>query len=363
MPTRLPERGSTGSTWPVRVSCRRIGSSHDAATLSRVPATPLAPADAPPAPIDFHPPPDDPPPPAHPAGPDGRVPAVAGRPEQIQRLSVVDEAFRSLPDRYLGADPGFDATYQITLCDLGHTWEVRCTSRAARVRKGGTRRRPDVTLVDRLRHLAAAAPRRVLRRGGVPAPAARRARQPGPGDRLRGDVQAGRRSPAAAADPRHPGRPPPHLDPHDGPRSRRAAVARAGRDARLAVRDRRRAQPLLPRARPRSARVRRPPASRPSAPTTRAGSPRSCSACSTNSRSTGPTWSGTRWAAGSRSNSAWSRRSGSARWACCVLPWPGSSAACTRSCASCGPSSACCPTRSAARRSPRISGGCSTTAT
>ncbi len=72
--------------------------------------------------------------------------AVARRPEHIQRLSVVEEAFRSLPERYLGADPGFDATYQITLCDLGHTWEVRCTSRAARVRKGGTRRRPDVTL-------------------------------------------------------------------------------------------------------------------------------------------------------------------------------------------------------------------------
>jgi pimeloyl-ACP methyl ester carboxylesterase len=71
---------------------------------------------------------------------------VAGRPEHTQRLSVVDEAFRSLPDRYLGADPGFDATYQITLCDLGRTWEVRCTSRSARVRKGGTRRRPDVTL-------------------------------------------------------------------------------------------------------------------------------------------------------------------------------------------------------------------------
>jgi hypothetical protein len=71
---------------------------------------------------------------------------VAGRPDQTQRLTVVDEAFRSLPDRYLGAAPGFDATYQITLCDLGRTWEVRCTSRAARVRKGGTRRRPDVTL-------------------------------------------------------------------------------------------------------------------------------------------------------------------------------------------------------------------------
>jgi pimeloyl-ACP methyl ester carboxylesterase len=71
---------------------------------------------------------------------------VAGRPEHIQRLSLVDEAFRSLPDRYLGADPGFDSTYHIKLCDLGHTWEVRCTSRTARVRKGGSRRRPEVTL-------------------------------------------------------------------------------------------------------------------------------------------------------------------------------------------------------------------------
>jgi pimeloyl-ACP methyl ester carboxylesterase len=74
------------------------------------------------------------------------VAAVAGRPEHIERLRTVDEAFRSLPDRYLGADPGFDATYRITLCDLGRTWEVRCTSRAARVRKGGTRRQPDVTM-------------------------------------------------------------------------------------------------------------------------------------------------------------------------------------------------------------------------
>jgi pimeloyl-ACP methyl ester carboxylesterase len=58
----------------------------------------------------------------------------------------VDEAFRSLPERYLGADPGFDATYHVKLGDLGHTWEVRCTSHAARVRKGATRRNPDVTL-------------------------------------------------------------------------------------------------------------------------------------------------------------------------------------------------------------------------
>jgi pimeloyl-ACP methyl ester carboxylesterase len=63
-----------------------------------------------------------------------------------ERLDIVEEGFRSLPDRYLGAHAGFDATYQIKLCDVGHTWEVRCDPYAARVRKGGTRRRPDVTI-------------------------------------------------------------------------------------------------------------------------------------------------------------------------------------------------------------------------
>jgi hypothetical protein len=63
-----------------------------------------------------------------------------------RRLAAVDEAFASLPERFLGAGPGFDATYQIRLCDIGRTWEVRCTRHGARVRKGGTRRRPDVTI-------------------------------------------------------------------------------------------------------------------------------------------------------------------------------------------------------------------------
>lgn len=58
----------------------------------------------------------------------------------------MDEAFRSLPDRYLGAAEGFDATYHVKLGDLGHTWEVRCTTHGARVRRGATRRQPDVTL-------------------------------------------------------------------------------------------------------------------------------------------------------------------------------------------------------------------------
>jgi pimeloyl-ACP methyl ester carboxylesterase len=65
---------------------------------------------------------------------------------QAARLASVQEAFRTLPDRYLGAEPGFDATYQVRLGDLGHTWEVRCTSHGARVRKGATRTEPDVIL-------------------------------------------------------------------------------------------------------------------------------------------------------------------------------------------------------------------------
>ena len=77
---------------------------------------------------------------------DRRRPAEGSRRERSARLEVAEDGFRSLPDRYLGADPGFDATYHIKLCDLGHTWEVRCTTHGARVRKGATRRTPDVTL-------------------------------------------------------------------------------------------------------------------------------------------------------------------------------------------------------------------------
>ena len=66
--------------------------------------------------------------------------------DRSDRLADVEQAFRTLPDRYLGADAGFDATYHVKLRDLGHTWEVRCTSHGARVRKGATRRSPDVTI-------------------------------------------------------------------------------------------------------------------------------------------------------------------------------------------------------------------------
>src|SRR3954447_25784815 len=64
-------------------------------------------------------------------------------PDQSARVA---EAFRSLPSRYLGAEPGFDATYHIRLGDIGRSWEVRCTRIGARVRAGGSRREPDVVI-------------------------------------------------------------------------------------------------------------------------------------------------------------------------------------------------------------------------
>lgn len=61
-------------------------------------------------------------------------------------LARVEEAFRTLPSRYLGAEPGFDATYHVRLGDIGHTFEVRCTEGVARVRKGTSKREPDVVI-------------------------------------------------------------------------------------------------------------------------------------------------------------------------------------------------------------------------
>src|ERR671928_2159404 len=59
---------------------------------------------------------------------------------------AVAEAFATLPARYLGAEPGFDATYHIRLGDIGRSWEVRCTPLGARVRAGASNRKPDVVI-------------------------------------------------------------------------------------------------------------------------------------------------------------------------------------------------------------------------
>jgi pimeloyl-ACP methyl ester carboxylesterase len=70
---------------------------------------------------------------------------MTGKPRREERLALVESAFRSLPDRYLGAEPDFDATYHVVLGDVGHIWEVRC-NHAAHVHRGATRRKPDVTI-------------------------------------------------------------------------------------------------------------------------------------------------------------------------------------------------------------------------
>src|SRR5215213_10785759 len=108
MPTRRGSRGTSGSTWPDRESCREI--------VRKV-------RDLSPCRLVLH----------------VACPAVPGHAE-------VQEAFRSLPERYLGAHRDFDATYHLRLGDIGHTWEVRCTSHGARVRSGVTGRRPDVVI-------------------------------------------------------------------------------------------------------------------------------------------------------------------------------------------------------------------------
>jgi pimeloyl-ACP methyl ester carboxylesterase len=68
---------------------------------------------------------------------------VAGR---AALRAEVEDAFGTLPARYLGAEPGFAASYQIRLSDLGRIWEVRVDAHAARVTNGTTSRRPDVTI-------------------------------------------------------------------------------------------------------------------------------------------------------------------------------------------------------------------------
>src|ERR1700742_1030320 len=63
-----------------------------------------------------------------------------------QESDRVAEAFHTLPARYLGAEPGFDATYHVRLGDIGRSWEVRCTALGARAGAGAPKRAPDVVI-------------------------------------------------------------------------------------------------------------------------------------------------------------------------------------------------------------------------
>jgi pimeloyl-ACP methyl ester carboxylesterase len=64
---------------------------------------------------------------------------------QKHRLRRVQEAFASLPDRYLGGEEGRDAIVQIRLSDLGRTWEVEVRPDRCKVRTSPTRE-PDVVI-------------------------------------------------------------------------------------------------------------------------------------------------------------------------------------------------------------------------
>jgi len=94
-----------------------------------------------------------------------------------QRVRRVEDAFASLHDRYLGAEPGYDVTYQVRLGDVGRTWEVRATSERCVVRTSPTRE-PDVVIgtdaatwlalrEGRLSGLDAFAGRRLYARGDI----------------------------------------------------------------------------------------------------------------------------------------------------------------------------------------------------
>lgn len=62
-----------------------------------------------------------------------------------RRTRRVLVAFAELPDRYLGAPPDFDATFQIRLGDVGRTWEVHARGDRCDVRPSA-RRDPDVVI-------------------------------------------------------------------------------------------------------------------------------------------------------------------------------------------------------------------------
>jgi hypothetical protein len=74
------------------------------------------------------------------------TPHVSSPRLQEDPLARVEEGFRTLPARYLGAPEGFDVTYQVRLGDVGHTFEVRCTHETARVCKGVGARVADVVI-------------------------------------------------------------------------------------------------------------------------------------------------------------------------------------------------------------------------
>jgi pimeloyl-ACP methyl ester carboxylesterase len=96
---------------------------------------------------------------------------------QERRAERVRDAFASLHERYLGAGPGFDATFEIRLGDVGRTWQVRARAESCEVRSSPDHE-PDVVIgtdaatwlalrEGRLSGLDAFASRRLYARGDL----------------------------------------------------------------------------------------------------------------------------------------------------------------------------------------------------
>ena len=72
---------------------------------------------------------------APPTAPAVNVPAgmrgISLRERLVERVSG---AFRSLPERYLGAEPDFEATFEVRLGDIGRVWSVRLQGERCEVR-------------------------------------------------------------------------------------------------------------------------------------------------------------------------------------------------------------------------------------
>src|SRR5215208_5575776 len=62
-----------------------------------------------------------------------------------QRVRRGEEALRTPPARYLGAEDDFDATFQVRLGDVGRTWQVRACGELCEVRPSASRE-PDVVI-------------------------------------------------------------------------------------------------------------------------------------------------------------------------------------------------------------------------
>jgi pimeloyl-ACP methyl ester carboxylesterase len=72
-------------------------------------------------------------------------PALTQAPLEQHRLQAVEDAFASLPERYLGAQSGFRASYRIELDDLGLSWAVELDDGRCQVTVS-PKRDPDVVI-------------------------------------------------------------------------------------------------------------------------------------------------------------------------------------------------------------------------